>query len=89
MTNVWKVVRNVNIGNIAVFVVKAFAMISKGGWRMKIEELTLDDKIEISKLLAEYESIMNHLPLIEEEYFRRRDLINKYQKSIGKYLIAL
>jgi len=56
---------------------------------MKIEELTLDDKIEISKLLAEYESIMNHLPLIEEEYFRRRDLINKYQKSIGKYLIAL
>ena len=50
-----------------------------------LEYLTLNDELYISQLLSEHLSIIEHLPLIREEYWKRREAIDKYQRSLSKY----
>ena len=50
----------------------------------KGEEFTLDDEIEVSRLLSEYLRIMEQFPLVRDEYWKRRNIIQKYQRHISK-----
>jgi hypothetical protein len=50
---------------------------------MKYEPLTVDEQIEVSRLLSEYLSVIEHFPLVQDEYWKRRNLIHKYQRSIS------
>jgi hypothetical protein len=50
------------------------------------EKLTLDDEIEVSRLLSEYLNVLERFPLIRDEYWKRRKIIQKYQKYVGEKL---
>jgi hypothetical protein len=50
------------------------------------EKLTLDDEVEISRLLSDYLSIIERFPLVRDEYWKRRNIIQKYQRYVGSQL---
>ena len=50
------------------------------------DKLTLDDEIEVSRLLSDYLNIMERFPLVRDEYWKRRKIIQKYQRYVGKKL---
>jgi len=50
------------------------------------EKLTLDDEVDVSMLLSEYLHLLERLPIIKEEYNKRRNIIEKYQRYVGDQL---
>ena len=50
------------------------------------EKLTLDDEVDVSMLLSEYLHLLERLPIIKEEYNKRRNIIEKYQRYVSDQL---
>jgi len=53
---------------------------------MDEEKLTLDDEVDVSMLLSEYLHLLERLPIIKEEYNKRRNIIEKYQRYVSDQL---
>jgi uncharacterized membrane protein len=53
---------------------------------MDEEKLTLDNEVDVSMLLSEYLHLLERLPIIKEEYNKRRNIIEKYQRYVSDQL---